>query len=142
MATRARRFDTRKTFACQAEWFRLASKIATEQPSGESLDCRLDDIRSEESERRRHPDRTLSLALLRSYRLQSQTWVGEKFAQDWVLGRPAIREFQTPPEVVRLHTSLQSALRPRAIVDAVDVLEALAVSRGGCTDRNTSTPVR
>jgi hypothetical protein len=37
-----------------------------------SFDCRLDDLRREESERQGHPDRTLSLALSRSERLQSQ----------------------------------------------------------------------
>src|ERR1700722_18504049 len=46
-----------------------------------SLDCRLDDLRSEESERQGHPNRTLALVLSRSDRLQSQTGIGEKFVQ-------------------------------------------------------------
>jgi hypothetical protein len=50
-----------------------------------SLDCRLDDLRREESERQGHPNRTLAPALSRSERLQSQTGIGEKFVQ------PAVR---------------------------------------------------
>lgn len=37
--------------------------------------------------------------------------------------------------------SLLERGRARASAGAVDVLEALVVSRGGCTDLNTSTPV-
>jgi hypothetical protein len=44
-----------------------------------SLDCRLDDLRREESEQQGHPDRTHSLALSQSNRLQSLTRIGQKF---------------------------------------------------------------
>src|SRR3984957_11749553 len=49
-----------------------------------SLDCRLDDLRREESERQGHPDRTHRPALPRSQRLQSQAGIGEKFVQPTV----------------------------------------------------------
>ena len=50
-----------------------------------SFDCRLDDLRREESERQGQPDRTFSFALPRSERLQSQAGIGQKFVQ------PAVR---------------------------------------------------
>src|SRR3984885_4184842 len=46
-----------------------------------SFDCRLDDLRREESEPQGHPDRPLALALSRSDRLESQAGIGEKFVQ-------------------------------------------------------------
>src|ERR1700722_1209281 len=46
-----------------------------------SFDCRLDDLRREESERQGHPNRTHSLAFSRSQRLQSQARIGQKFVQ-------------------------------------------------------------
>src|SRR4029077_17268253 len=46
-----------------------------------SFDCRLDDLRREESDRQGHPNRTHSLALPRSERLQSQAGIGKKFVQ-------------------------------------------------------------
>ena len=46
-----------------------------------SFDCRLDDLRREESERQGHPDRTHRPALSRSERLQRQAGIGEQFVQ-------------------------------------------------------------
>ena len=46
-----------------------------------SLDCRLDDIRSEESEGQGHPDRALGLALWRSHRLRSPPRIRQKFVE-------------------------------------------------------------
>src|ERR1700722_7100045 len=46
-----------------------------------SFNCRLDDLRREESERQGHPDRTLALVVSRSDRLRSETGIGEKFVQ-------------------------------------------------------------
>src|SRR3984885_3487349 len=46
--------------------------LEAKAPRQTSFDCHLDDLRSEESERQGHPDRTHSPALSRSKRLQSQ----------------------------------------------------------------------
>ena len=60
---------------------KINETFETEASRQTSFDCRLDDIRRKESERQGHPDRTLSLALSRSQRLQSLARIGQKFVE-------------------------------------------------------------
>src|ERR1700722_13128960 len=76
-----RRFESERPPLIRPGRRQVDEALETKAARQASLDCRLDDLRREESERQGHPDRTLSLALPRSERLQRQAGIGKKFVQ-------------------------------------------------------------
>src|SRR5271155_640125 len=78
---RRRRLESERAPLIRPDHRQVDETLETEAARLTSFDCRLDDLRREESERQGHPDRTLALVLSRSDRLQGQPRIGEEFVQ-------------------------------------------------------------